>query len=296
MLARDRDRARTHPRTPTPTQTTTTPTHTQTHAAPNAPHPQRLTLSRLSQQDPAYTLANWLLSAKASPDPSYLWQLLQSANYTALWDAARSAGEHLRAKALTQLYAARREPAGTHPDPRDPAPFSSSAILSRVALDLGLRWWAVPDALAREAEKLTPPTMRPMLCWLMKYPDGRPVDLAVRLVDHDLIPRLHFAVACLLGYFFREGPRITDPNAPSGMIVWPSDPILVPILHQFARALLCLPPVEELPCPPEHRCMCAQLRARYTMPPADHAEPTGPLDAETMLSRRRTPWGEGEGG
>lgn len=68
-----------------------------------------------------------------------LWQLYETRNFADLWYGARSAGERLRALTLERLYRNRPYPGGPHPDPREPAVFSSQAILSVAAFLVGLR-------------------------------------------------------------------------------------------------------------------------------------------------------------
>lgn len=252
-------------------------------------HRPRGYATRTSRPDPASTLARWLATAQSADSPDQLWQLLQSRNYADLWYGARYAGETIRAQALARLYTQRPQPGGAHPDPREPAAFSSSAIIAAAARNLGLAWYTIPDILAEHADRMVAAAQRPLLAWLITYPDRRPPDLAVRTTS--TVARMHFAAACVMGYYVREAPRLNDSAAPAGMILPPTDPLTTPILHQFAKALLCL----ENDCPRDKLCMCNQIRARYNEPPADHAQPTDALDAAELRDavqhhlRRRRP-------
>lgn len=244
------------------------------------PRSQRLDPQQHLDADLA--LARWLREARLDPTPERLWQLLQTRNYADLWYGAREAGELIRAQALRALYTSRNGPHGTHPDPREPAAFSSSAVLGAAARAMGLHVWAVPPELAAHADKLASPAQRPLRAWLVTYAERRAPDIAVRLPERDSAAEdaraLHFQMACCLAYFAKEGERLTDPDAPAGITIPPADSLMLPLLHQFAKALLCL----EDECPPGSGCPCNELRRRYNAPPADHPQPTDALDASAL--------------
>jgi len=65
--------------------------------------------------------------------------LYQSRPFAELWYGARSAGERIRAIALERLYRNRPRAGGSHPNPREPAAFSSQAVLSVAASLVDLR-------------------------------------------------------------------------------------------------------------------------------------------------------------
>jgi hypothetical protein len=226
----------------------------------------------------AATLARWLLEAQREPTGRALWDLFQSDAFAHLWYGARESGEILRSWALERLYTQRPTPGGAHPDPREPAAFSSRAIIGAAAQVLGIRIIQVPCDI--DAKTTNAPFQHKLaLAWLATYPGGRAPELAVRHTDRE--DQLYFDMACLLGYVCKERGRFADRESPGGLVNVPQDPAIKTLLHQFAIALLGLP----RDCPPEWSCACNQIRARFNAPPVDHDQPT---DTLAVADIRRT--------
>lgn len=229
---------------------------------------------RQRQNQQQQILASWIIAeeedARDRSDPERIWQLFQTNSFAALWYAARDAGEHLRAKALHQLYSQRTTPGGTHPDPRKPAAFSPRATLNAAAAVLGVSIWQVPESDANQADRLSAQHgyHKPQLAWIATYPQRNAPDIAVRVTTR--ARQQEFDVACLLGYIAKEYHRIADPDAPAGLTLLPTDPGIVTILHQFAIGLLAL----DEHCPAGWLCTCNALRGTFNAPPPDHERPT----------------------
>ncbi|WIG60514.1 MAG: hypothetical protein OJF49_003262 [Ktedonobacterales bacterium] len=230
------------------------------------------------------TLAHWLLEAQRDSSPDRLWQLFLAPTFARLWYGARESGEMLRAWALEWLHAHQRRPGGPHPDPREPAAFSPRAILNTAAGQLGIRIWQAPASHVPPVEATTRWGRQDVLAWLITHPNATPPDLAVRYATADRDPDLHFAIACLLGFVCKERARLTDPDAPAGVLIPPRDPAITTILHQFAIGLLCLP----RDCPPTWSCPCNQIRARFNYPPPTHDQPTDTLDVAAIRTHLRS--------
>jgi hypothetical protein len=247
-------------------------------------------------------------------EPSGPWDLYLSRNFADLWYGARAAGERTRALALEHLYRNRPRPDGPHPDPREPAAFSCQAILANSADLMGLRISPLlfmdqppaPTSMliadngnlggdtgdtgddAEEGEEEVPRV------WILTYHaerDGRqrPPEIGIRSLDvlHRARSLVEFEIACLIGYWHHEYPRLTDPDAPGGYILLPQESGVVSLLHQYAIALLCL----DRDCPSTWECHCNDVRARFNAPPPDHEEPTGQytladLERESHRQRR----------
>lgn len=234
-------------------------------------------------------LSRWLADTDDATSPAArLWRLFQTPRFADLWYAAREAGEHLRAAALSALSLNRLRPGGAHPDPREPAAFSANAILAQAARCIGLSIWQMPEPLAAiadelDTEKAATVPRRPthQLAWLMTYPstpESRPPNLATRGVPSSELHHQRFALACMLGFACKEHARLADPDAPAGIILLPHDPPVVSILHQFAIALLGLP----RDCPDEYSCACNAVRERFNAAPPDHEQPTDALSLEDL--------------
>lgn len=243
-------------------------------------------------------LARWLAQAtraRQDASDSRLWRILLSTEYAHLWYEARSAGERARGEALAQLYAHRREPGGSWPDPREPGAFSALAIVTTAARlsQLEILRLPVPPQRhdqrhdQRQAEGDEPVQQvtenRTPIVWLETYPPNRlnqrrPATLRVR--EDSAAPSLDhllFDMSCLIGLIHRE-PHLLDPDAPHGVTLLPTNPGIVSLLHQFAIALLCLEPE----CPPDALCQCNTIRSRYNAPPPDHEQPTETLSEQAL--------------
>ena len=240
------------------------------------------------RQDVFYrrTLARWLTQASRAPDVSDLWTTLKSDSYAHLWYAMRASGEMLRAWSLSWLSTHQRQPGGAHPDPRQDAqsvPFSARAILHTAATEiLGIPIWPVPDdspiaAEADMAHAVTTPAMPRPLAWIVTAPGSR-ATIAVRLTAEDQQARKLFDIAQLLGVISREHDLLADPDFPGGTIVLPPDTAMRALLHQYAIALLGLP----RDCPPDWRCACNAIRARYNAAPPSHEQPTEALSLDEL--------------
>lgn len=220
-------------------------------------------------------LSYWLAETDDAPT-ARLWRLFQTDRFADLWYGAREAGERLRARTLSTLSLSRRIPGGAHPDPREPAAFSANAILAGAARTLGLSIWQIPEHIAAVADA-NAPLRTPQWAWLMTYPEQRPPDIATRAASATSATsdsqRQQFSIACILGFACKERARLTDPDAPAGIILLPQDPAVVSILHQFAIGLLSLP----RDCPDESPCACNNIRERFNAPPPDHQQPTDAL-------------------
>lgn len=94
-----------------------------------------------------------------------------------------------------------------------------------------------------------------------------------------------FEIACLLGYWHHEYARLSDPDAPGGMILLPRDPGVMALLHQYAIALLCVPQKE---CPSTWTCHCNGIRKRFNDPPPDHEQPTDVFSLSDLHEAQRT--------
>lgn len=225
-------------------------------------------LSPIPQDD---ILARWLAATDhAATDRSgwSYWQLVTSPTYAELWYEARAAGERLRARAVSALYARNAHPGGRHPDPRGPAAYSERAIVAQAYRTLGIRLWQQPPCVRHDPNE---PTVL-----LMTYP--RDMGLTPSLLIHAEtadVPHglILFRMAAMLGYLTREHARLLDPDAPHGPRLIPLNPGIREILHQFAFAFLYLEPQ----CPPEWDCQCATTRSRFNAPPAEHEQPTDTL-------------------
>lgn len=90
------------------------------------------------------SLARWL--AEVGQSRAGLMGLYETPAFAELWYGARAAGERLRAETLERLYRNRPYPGGPHPDPREPAVFSSQAIITDAALSAGLAINPIPPA------------------------------------------------------------------------------------------------------------------------------------------------------
>lgn len=213
-------------------------------------------------------LARWLHWATQGPqqDP---WQLYGSPPFARLWYQARDAGERLRAHALERLYTLRPEPGGDHPDPRLPAAFSQNAVISAAARLVGLHVRMLPAVPSSEDryEKLGRP-----LAWIQTFPASNEADIMCR---HTISLEVrNFEIAMLLGYWQREYRRLVDAESPRGVIRLVNDPPMQALLHQFAKALLCLDHV----CPVHWKCPCNLIFERYNALPPGHEFPTQVFD------------------
>lgn len=127
---------------------------------------------------------------------------------------------------------------------------------------------AHPDHLDAEVDEET--GQRLPYAWIMTYPyshshsqSRRPPEALLRSL-HANQRLMEHEVACLLGYWHHEHLRLTDPDAPGGIILLPRDPGITAFLHQYAIALLGLP----RDCPPNLTCHCNVIRARFNaLPP-----------------------------
>ncbi|HEU5349632.1 MAG TPA: hypothetical protein VFU63_13555 [Ktedonobacterales bacterium] len=235
-----------------------------------------------------------------------LWQLYDTRNFADLWYGARSAGERLRALTLERLYRNRPHPGGPHPDPREPAAFSSQAVLSVASYLVGLQLDAsyagatggrgsagseAPHSADYDADYDEETGERLPYAWLMTYAtdatdaqndptqDTRPPQIIIRSL-HTSRFMLEFEIACLVGYWHRDHARLGDPDAPTGAILLPDDPTIITILHQYAIALLGL----RRDCPESWTCHCNRIRRRFNAPPPDHTQPTGQLTLAELLA------------
>ncbi len=260
------------------------------HTTPinSVPRPRPRTDAATGHEDDLYhhALARWLTEVSRAPDHRDLWTMLRSDSYADLWYDMRTSGERLRARALAWLSTHQRQPGGAHPDPRLDAsqvPFSARAIVNTAADLLGTPIWPVPDdspvaAEADMAHKVTMPAMPRPLAWIVTTPGGRPPAIAVRITAEEQLARTLFDIAQLLGFTAREHDRLADPDAPGGPILLPADTGMRALLHQYAIALLGLP----RDCPPDWRCACNAIRARYNAAPPSHEQPTEALSLDEL--------------
>jgi hypothetical protein len=240
----------------------------QEQAGPNASSASNASLDR------------WMMEqARVTTGP---WDLYQSRNFADLWYGARDAGERVRRIALERLYRQRPHPVGAHPDPREPAAFSSTAILALSATLLGV--YLNPLLLNQPAHEDQPEIDRDEqtgatlpYAWLITHPPSPHPQMVSRRAPEIALRTLHASrmameheVACLLGYWHHEHHRLNDPDAPGGTISLPTDQGIIALLHQYAIALLCLPKH----CPPEWTCHCNAIRERFNAPPPGHEQPT----------------------
>lgn len=239
-----------------------------------------------------HALAHWLIEIHR-PGPNsriQLWQLMTSSRFADLWYGSRASGEILRRETLRWLSLHQPRPGGTNPDPRipaDQAPFSARAVVTVAASQiLGVTTWPIPEPdAATEADALSLSCDRPRpLCWIVSNPHGRPPAIAIRH-STDQQAKLMFDVAQLLGYINKERQRLADPDAPGGIILLPTDTAIETVLHQFAIALLGLPP----DCPAEWPCVCNALRARYNAAPPSHEQASEALSLDELRATR-TRW------
>jgi hypothetical protein len=245
------------------------------------------------------------------------WDLYLSRLFAETWYGARAAGERIRGLALERLYRIWQRPGGPHPDPREPAAFSSGAVLSVSASLLGLHistdiLLSVSKANGSKANGTKANDSKANVitasgnqsvqegsqedggqhytpsAWIITYPmthHGRkPPAIAVSSLDTPSSRLLEFEIACLLGLYHHEQQRISDPDAPAGSIFLPHDPGVQALLHQYAIALLCL----RRDCPSSWDCHCNEIRARFNAPPPDHMQPTGTLSATDLKRATRT--------
>ncbi len=216
----------------------------------------------------------------AVPPPARAsWTLRAESTFPQLWYDARSTGETTRAEALHTLYTARAVRGGAYPDPRLPAAFSERAILATVARLRGLTIWQAPP----DADELAP-SSNSALVWLMTHPNGQQPTIMTRYTPDQA--RLHFELACLLGYVELDRARLLSGDAPASLTFLPTDPQYVAILHQYAIAMLC----RAADCPSARGCICNSVRTRFNRPPADHDQPTDILTTQALtreIARQR---------
>lgn len=270
-------------RTDPPRRKPTTPINSAPRPRPAHTRPA----TRLHQDDFYHrALARWLTEDSRAPNIHDLWTLVNSSNYAHQWYGMRASGEMLRAWSLSWLSTHQRQPGGAHPDPRLDAsqvPFSARAIVHTAADLLRIPIWPVPDdsPVAAEADMThdvtTPATPRP-LAWIIAAPGGHAPAITVRLGAEDQQARMLFDIAQLLGVISREHDRLADPDFPGGTILLPADSAMRALLHQYAIALLGLP----RDCPPDWRCACNKIRARFNAVPPSHEQPTETLSLDEL--------------
>lgn len=245
-------------------------------------------------------LQRWI--AQQARNHSGPWDLYQSRNFADLWYGARAAGERIRSLALERLYRNRPRPGGSHPDPREPAAFSSRAILGLSAHLLGLQisptFLTAQTALILDAEDDEPQAQvdeetgkRLPLTWIAIAPPATPYvgnrptpEIRLRSLSTAYQRQTEHEIACLLALWHHEGIRFMDPDAPGGMVLLPREQGALALLHQYAIALLLLP----RDCPPNWDCHCNRIRARFNAPPPGHEQPTGVFSlAELQEAERR---------
>lgn len=185
------------------------------------------------------------------------------------------------------------------PDPRDPAPFESSAILAAATRLVGVRLWPAPITPPRDPKSrkrpvfVDPPNANDdpaprCLVGPIVYPEGHTPDLALSPCRN--CRRLHFDAACLLGLYTRMCDRLATPHThlPPIPLLLSTELAIIALLHQFVIALLGLPR-DYLPshiC--VYSCPCNALRARYTKPPSLATMPSSDgAKARTQGSREQ---------
>jgi hypothetical protein len=237
------------------------------------------------------------------------WDLYQSRNFADLWYGARAAGERIRAIALERLYRNRPRPGGSHPDPREPAAFSSRAVLGISAHLLGLQisptFLTAHKALIFDNRHDSPDSdldpgahideetgKRLPLAWIAMAPPVAPhagnrlaPEIRLRSLSSAYQRDTEHEIACLLGFWHHEYVRVIDPDSPGGTILMPREPGIVALLHQYAVALLRL----DRDCPPNWDCHCNAIRARFNAPPPGHETPTGAFTVEDLEREAQRP-------
>lgn len=270
-------------------------------------HQQHQQSQSLSPDDSS--LQRWMI--QQSRNHSGPWDLYQSRNFSELWYGARAAGERIRTLALERLYRNRPRPGGSHPDPREPAAFSSRAVLGISAHLLGLQIsptfltaQTTQTALILDAEDDTNDPeahideetgKRLPMAWIAIAPPVAPYaantaqrptpEIRLRSLSTAYQRQTEHEIACLLALWHHEHIRFMDPDAPGGIIQLPREQGAVALLHQYAIALLLLP----RDCPQSWDCHCNSIRARFNAPPPGHEQPTGvfSLDELQEAERRR---------